>query len=299
MRWVVALVLCLAPTIARSHADVAGRAREAAVAPASASTSTLQPAEEWTCWFDGAPLQNLPLPTPKAVARTARAGQVLAVESVELTPFGTEWVRVKSQSTAGRLWVPLAYVRRVSPDNPTSGDLPVGQERVGPYDGLPIHYQPSDLAPIPARYCYNDVPQRLRAEARQACREMLDAAKDEAGLHIKVLSSYRSAQTQAYLCRQKIKSEGIGQQDVARPGHSEHQLGTTVDLVADNGLHLLNDGFGSTPEGRWLQRNCHRFAFIQSYTKKRERRDGSPYEPWHYRYVGRANVKRFTESKDE
>jgi hypothetical protein len=245
------------------------------------------------CWYDGAPLHKLPVPASEVVSDVARAGQVLAAGTVEVTPFGTEWVRVKSRTNGDRLWVPLAYCRRVAPENSSNGDLPIGQERVGPYDGLPTDYRPSDLVPLPERYRYNDEPQLLRAEAAEACARMLNVARREAGLTIKVLSAYRSAQTQAHLCRQKIQSLGIEQRLVARPGHSEHQLGTTVDLVGDEGLHLLNERFSTTREGRWLQRNAGRFGFVQTYSRQRTPHNGIEYEPWHFRYVSRSKVERF------
>ncbi|MCX8037105.1 MAG: M15 family metallopeptidase [Candidatus Sumerlaeia bacterium] len=233
------------------------------------------------------------------MAKVARAGQVFQAETVEATPFGTEWLRLRSGETGTPLWVPLAYVRRVAPENAMGGDLPIGREQIGPYHGLPLDYCPSDLVLLPARYCFNDEPQRLRAEAAEACRRLLDAAQQESGLRIRVLSAFRSAQTQAYLCRRKISAAGIEQRDVARPGHSEHQLGTAVDLTAANGLHLLNERFGETREGRWLAENCRRFGFVQSYSRARAFREGTPYEPWHFRYVGRLNVERFERTLNE
>jgi len=293
------LALSLAPMAAWPHTDVVNAGRSLVPTPSAGPTSSTKSGSLWMCWLDGAPLQNLPLPTPKAVVRVAHAGQVFAAETVEVTPFGTEWLRLKSTTSGDPVWVPLAYCQRVSPDNAMSGDLPIGDERLGPYDGLTADYRPSDLVRVAQCYCFNDEPQRLRAEAAQACIRMLEAAQREAGLTIKILSAYRSAQTQAYLCRRKIESEGIEQRAVARPGHSEHQLGTTVDLVGDNGRHLLTERFNWTREGQWLRFNCGRFGFVQTYSRQRAQRDGIAYEPWHFRYVGRTNVQRFRKDNDE
>jgi len=303
-RWIVGLALCLAPITALPHRGPVDSGRDAAirsvfVAPVSTPSTSASKADDlWTCWYEGAPVHRLPLPAPETVSRTAQAGQVFAAETVEVSPFGIEWIRLICQTTGDRLWVPLVYCRRVAPENAATGDLPIGRERLGPYDGLPADYRPTDLVPLSADYRYNDEPQMLRAEAADACVRMLDAARQEAGLTIRVLSAYRSSRTQAYLCRQKIESAGIEQRLVARPGHSEHQLGTTVDLVGEEGLHLLNEDFGSTPEGRWLRINCHRFGFVQSYSRQRVRQEANPYEPWHFRYVGRANVDGFSTSKE-
>jgi len=280
--------------IASSHTAAFEIGRVLPTASSAGPTSASKANDLWTCWYDGAPVHKLPLPAPTTIARVARAGQVFSAETVEVTPFGTEWIRLRSRATGDPFWVALAYCRRVAPENAASGNLPIGEERLGPYDGLPADYRPTDLVPLPPRYRYNDEPQRLRAEAAEACVQMLDAARREAGLTINILSAYRSVTTQAWLCRRKIESAGIEQRLVARPGHSEHQLGTTVDLVGDEGLHLLNERFGSTPEGRWLRANCRRFGFIQSYASARPPdRRGFPDEPWHFRYVGRANVNHF------
>ena len=293
------LALCVAPMAAWSHTDVMDAGRARVPTPSARPTSSTTSDNLWTCWLDGAPLQSLPLPAPKAVARVAHAGQVFAAETVEVTPFGTQWLRLKSGASGNPFWVSLAYCRRVAPDNAIGGDLPIGRERLGPYEGLPADYRPSDLLRVAQRYCYSDEPQRLRAEAADACVRMLDAARREAGLTIRILSAYRSAQTQAYLCRQKIVSDGVEQRAVARPGHSEHQLGTTVDLVGENGRDLLNERFVRTREGQWLRYNCGRFGFVRTYSNRRALHDGIAYEPWHFRYVGRANVQRFRNDDDE
>jgi len=249
--------------------------------------------DEWICWYDGAPLRTVPLPSEGPVVRRASGGERFEVETIEDTPFGTKWLCVRRVRGGRPLWIPLAYCRHVAPENLVAGDLPIGRERIGLYDGLPFDYRPSDLVRLPQRYCYNDLPQRLRAEAAEACLRMLDAARREAGLDIKVLSAYRSARTQAYLCRRKIEAAGIDQRLVARPGHSEHQLGTAVDLVRSDGRWLLDERFGQTPEGRWLRFNCGRFGFVLSYTRERTRREGIRFEPWHFRYVRPENVGRF------
>jgi zinc D-Ala-D-Ala carboxypeptidase len=62
-------------------------------------------------------------------------------------------------------------------------------------------------------------------------------------------------------------------QSAARPGHSEHQLGTTIDVEGG---------------GVWLADNAWRFGFVMSYPPAR-----SPAytcykpEPWHFRDLGR------------
>ena len=80
----------------------------------------------------------------------------------------------------------------------------------------------------------------------------------------------------------------------ARPGHSEHQLGTAVDLKTPGGAApWAYADWGSTRPGAWLARNSWRYGWVLSYPRGK-----SPgltcykYEPWHFRYVGRPLAAR-------
>ena len=67
----------------------------------------------------------------------------------------------------------------------------------------------------------------------------------------------------------------------ARPGHSEHQTGLTVDI------NLLSKQFDKTNEYYWMINNSYKYGFILRYPMDKEKLTGYDYEPWHYRYVGR------------
>jgi zinc D-Ala-D-Ala carboxypeptidase len=103
---------------------------------------------------------------------------------------------------------------------------------------------------------------------------MLEAARAE-GIEITVASGYRSYRKQASVFEFVARTEGQAQalRSVARPGHSEHQLGTAIDFKGG---------------AQWLRENAWRFGFVLSYPQGR-----SPAwtcympEPWHYRYFGR------------
>ena len=43
--------------------------------------------------------------------------------------------------------------------------------------------------------------------------------------------------------------------------------------------------------------NAHRFGFILRYPQNKEHVTGYPYEPWHYRYVGKFAAKEIYEKK--
>lgn len=111
----------------------------------------------------------------------------------------------------------------------------------------------------------------------------LDAKKD--GIDLAVTSGYRSPEVQQYLY---IRTSGAGAlKTVARPGASEHQLGTAVDLTdALIGYAGADDRFAFSAGGMWLAANAHRYGFIMSYPRGREHDTGYKYEPWHWRFVG-------------
>lgn len=143
---------------------------------------------------------------------------------------------------------------------------------------------PPDLVELPAARSAQGA-QYMRAEAANALLQMFDAADAEAGYSFSANSTYRSYQTQAAIYQSAVNAFGQAYADrsSARPGHSEHQMGTTADIGA-RGLYL--EDFVGTPEADWVAENAYRFGFIVSYPDGKEHITGYMYEPWHVRYVG-------------
>ena len=81
----------------------------------------------------------------------------------------------------------------------------------------------------------------------------------------------------------------------ARPGHSEHQLGTTLDFSVGPGVPLTTK-FGDSPSGKWLARNGWKYGFIMSYPEGKRSASCYGYEPWHWRYFGRDLARKIHES---
>ena len=76
----------------------------------------------------------------------------------------------------------------------------------------------------------------------------------------------------------------------ARAGHSEHQLGTTVDFRSYGGsAPWYYADWGRSKAGAWLKSNAWKYGFVMSYPKGKTTLTCYAYEPWHYRYVGRAD----------
>jgi len=183
-------------------------------------------------------------------------------------------------------WIPEPLVLRIS-EAPSSGtDLPIGLEDVAKGHPVSPDYRPSDLVPIPPQYCLNDLPHKLRREAMEACIQMLQDAR-KAGFDIRIVSSYRTFTNQRYLYIKAIEKYGLGQNGVAKPGHSQHQLGTAIDVIGRDLQVLFKEAFGETPEVKWLIQYAGKYGFMIPYQKENVKQTAYKYEPWHLRYVAK------------
>lgn len=123
----------------------------------------------------------------------------------------------------------------------------------------------------------------LTAETAAAFERMrAEAAKE--GLTLVIISGYRGFDSQKQIYDGDVAAFGPNQNVSAKPGHSEHQLGTTVDI------NEIAESFGETAEGKWLAKNSVKFGFVMSYPPGREAQTGYAYEPWHFRYIGKAEA---------
>lgn len=138
-----------------------------------------------------------------------------------------------------------------------------GRTLLDPAFTLGAAYEPPDLSEV----LVGGQPVTLRSFVVGPLRAMLDAAASE-GAAVAITSGYRSFKDQKRLL---AASPGLDD-TIARPGHSEHQLGTAIDLSGNR---------------EWLSVNASRFGFALSYPA-----DRSPQwtcyreEPWHFRYFG-------------
>lgn len=143
----------------------------------------------------------------------------------------------------------------------------------------------------------------LRRVPAQAFRR-LQAAGAAAGHDLVAVSGYRSHERQkqtheTWVARRLAKARGtISREEIvkqvdefsARAGHSEHQLGTTVDVSVPGqspfNLDHVPSAFATSCAGKWVRDNAHHFGFTLSYPHGRERITCFTSEPWHFRYVG-------------
>lgn len=145
-------------------------------------------------------------------------------------------------------------------------------------------YEPADLEPVPS-YMNPSYNMYLREMALEMLRALWYQANED-GVILSIRSAYRSYATQERLFYDYASRHGEEEANrfSARPGQSEHQLGTTVDFggtAAD-----LTAAFAETEQGLWLADNAHRFGFALSYPEGKEQITGYIFEPWHYRYIG-------------
>jgi zinc D-Ala-D-Ala carboxypeptidase len=144
---------------------------------------------------------------------------------------------------------------------------------------------PPDLVTLSGNIAHGGA-QTLRREAADAIERLIDAARRD-GFDLYVVSSYRSYWLQQTLFNGYVNQLGLAQAErsSARPGQSEHQLGTTVDLSSPT-VGFDVDAMVGTPEAAWIEANAWRFGFVVSYPRGAEAITGYMYEPWHIRYVG-------------
>lgn len=111
------------------------------------------------------------------------------------------------------------------------------------------------------------------------------------GMVLYLKSGYRSYGTQKTTYANHLeKNNDVDDGYVAKPGTSEHQTGLCADIL--NGDYAsrpkMTQDFKYTPEAQWMKENCADYGFILRYTEDGESVTGTPFEPWHFRYVGRS-----------
>jgi LAS superfamily LD-carboxypeptidase LdcB len=131
----------------------------------------------------------------------------------------------------------------------------------------------------------------LKREAADALSAMFTEAK-RAKISLKILSAYRSYTTQVRVFANWVAKSGLQQarKYSAVPGHSEHQLGTTVDIGSLTGVAWSNPKFATSPTALWLEAHAYKFGFVRSYPAGAANIALSCYgaEAWHWRYVGKS-----------
>jgi LAS superfamily LD-carboxypeptidase LdcB len=157
-------------------------------------------------------------------------------------------------------------------------------------NALPANYIPPDLVSLD-NYQVNTEGKsvQLRKKAATALEEM-NADLSSQGYSVVVISGFRSYQEQRSVHQSWVNKLGAEEASFtsARAGHSEHQLGTTVDITLPNRGGELSSIYPGEPSPAWdwLDKNAHKYGFVMSYRYGQESQTGYNFEPWHWRYVG-------------
>ncbi|MFW5702819.1 MAG: M15 family metallopeptidase [Candidatus Dojkabacteria bacterium] len=143
----------------------------------------------------------------------------------------------------------------------------------------------------------------LTPETRTALSDLFKAA-NAAGHYPKINSAYRSYQTQVdtfnyWVDREVARGKGQAEAEIAanvysaRPGHSEHQLGTTVDIGCMNCQAFSRGDQSNVALWEFMAEKGPEYGFVVSYPDGKQELTGYTYEPWHMRYIGKELALEF------
>lgn len=226
-------------------------------------------------------------PSPEPTARppeptlpAARAPERLA--PVELT------ARAPQPAMAPRFRVALVADPCVDRDVPAPMASDVTLTVLDRTYSLAADYVPPDLAPAEAAGFIGPSADKLVREVVLSDLAEMREAWEADGLAIEIESAYRSFASQAATFDAWVARLGYaaGLVRSARPGHSEHQLGTAIDVTSPGWSGRLGDWASESAEGAWMAANAWKYGFVMSYPAEAIAATCFGYEPWHYRWIG-------------
>lgn len=132
----------------------------------------------------------------------------------------------------------------------------------------------SEHGELTAGYALLDNSTQLSKTVAMQFARMVEAAGGDGVSQFLISSGYRDTDKQKQLYEEK------GADYALPPGHSEHNLGLSLDIGSSQ-MEMSR-----APEGRWLEANAWDYGFILRYPKDKSDITGIQYEPWHFRYVG-------------
>ena len=193
-----------------------------------------------------------------------------------------------------------------------------------PQGALASDYAPTDLVDVvrfePKSPAECERWQCLRKDAATAMKALLSAMA-KAGFPGHIESVYRSYSAQCVTFQGWVHRSDFcsAAEQSALPGHSQHQLGTTIDLFTqewkNGGDTVFRQGFGCTKGGKWLKEHSWEHGFVFPYPihpdDLHEKEDclsradhevtinpktGYRFEHWHVRYLGMDHARAFHEA---
>ena len=162
---------------------------------------------------------------------------------------------------------------------------------VNPWNPLPDNYEPQLVFLGDGIY--------MDERAAGPLTKMLQACLADGYMSVPI-SGFRTQEYQQELYDNKVERllrdgwpedqvDEEAAKSVAVPGTSEHQLGLAMDILDVNNPNLdITQEW--TNAQRWLMKHCMEYGFILRYPNGSTDITGIIYEPWHYRYVGKATA---------
>lgn len=158
----------------------------------------------------------------------------------------------------------------------------------------PIQVPAINLVKIPQKYLFFNKEIYLNNETLINMVSLFEEAK-KYEINLFLVYGYRSNEQQKELYDEEVQkwikngktikeAENLSKTIVALPGESEHQLGTTIDIIEK---HENNEYYLSENAKNWLEKEAWKFGFILSYPKNKTYLTDIIYEPWHWRYIGK------------
>lgn len=150
---------------------------------------------------------------------------------------------------------------------------------------LPKNYVPTNLTALhnyKSKLFLNKDNLQLKTLLIEPLINMTNTAKTSS-INLAISSAYRSYNYQNTIFNRITKELGLKEalRQSARPGTSQHQLGTTLDFGS------IDAAFASSDAGVWLKNNAWQYGFSLSYPENQESVTGYIYESWHFRYLGK------------
>ena len=150
---------------------------------------------------------------------------------------------------------------------------------------LSSNYVPKNLVQVENRKLYkvNKSGMQIRKDVKEKLEDMVRAYDKDTGAALFLVSSaYRSYSYQNQLFNYYVSTDGLAEAErySARPGTSQHQLGTAMDFGS------ITNEFADTLQGKWMYQHAWEHGFSLSFPKGYEPDTGFMWESWHFRYIG-------------
>lgn len=141
-------------------------------------------------------------------------------------------------------------------------------------------------------YKVKDTLVSLDESVAEPLNQLMGAFRSATGYNdVMIISGHRTTEKQQALYDQEVAEKGAAEASmwVSLPGGSEHHTGYALDL----GIFKTDGSSQSyTGEGvyQWINDNCYKYGFILRYETDKSEITGISYEPWHFRYLGKAHA---------